>query len=574
MVIRQATAEAPTTDPADATSEATRYLCVAAHTDDTFADSALAEVFDDELRAVAPSVGFDLSTVLRHCLEARQRRIRRDAGLLIAGSLALLLSPLWTLQAAVVLAIGMSLSRANRRGPYGPLASVLALVGVAVVSLWLMAQFAGFDTDGESGLLSWMIGLPWLALVAGLVAYLILVLHLLGTRQLLVERLRRGHFQPTTPGTSPVPQRYAARLAQIDTAQRGNVTIYSGYTPFVGHGAPVAGWSFALPIHRAEQQLSDSSSTVTGDADATVRFAVVDLIDHVRQRLAAIRLDPAGDPELNPERLAGLVLEDRVFVHGGLLTDDPQLLPERNRMPRQRWSDERLRAVASRPQGAARHFLCALVPSWGGEVVACTFLHFSTDGRVLYLECARTLLEPPRIEYHDVDRLTEWIPVRQFVQLFTTAAEQLVRTSVGAPLRLVRDGVRVLRHQIRQSRSRRMAREDLGYDYGARAGVREMATGTTYHNYFQVLDAAKHLKVVERHVLAAIVDFLEDKGVDTAEFRTRQTMILNQGVIQTGGLSVVGNQAVGAGARAEQQSTTEQPSPQGTNRRAGTGRPS
>ncbi|MFB9850033.1 hypothetical protein ACFFMR_06510 [Micromonospora andamanensis] len=567
MVIRQVTPEVATANPADVTSEATRYLCVAAHTDDTFADSVLAEVFDDELRAVAPSVGFDLTTVLRHCFEARQRRIRRDAGLLIAGGMALMLAPLWTLLAAAVLAISMSLSRTNRQGPLGPLASVLALVAATVVSLWLLIQFAGIDSD--DGTLSWTVGLPWLALVAGLVAYLILVMHLLGTRQLLVERLRRGHFQPPASGTTPAPQRHAARLAAVDTAQHGNVTIYSGYTPFVGHGAPVAGWSFALPIHRAEPQLSGSPS-----ADADVRFAVVDLIDHVRHRLAAIRLDPAGDPELNPERLAGLVLEDRVFVHGGLLTDDAQLLPERSQMPRQRWTDERLRAVASRPQGAARHFLCALVPSWGGEVVACTFLHFSTDGRVLYLECARTLLEPPRFEYHDVDRLTEWIPVRQFVQLFTGAAEQLVPTAFGAPLRLVRDGVQVLRHQIRQSRFRRMAREDLGYDYGARAGVREMATGTTYHNYFQVLDAAKHLKVVERHVLAAIVDFLEDRGVDTAEFRTRQTMILNQGVIQTGGLSVVGNQAVGAGARAEQQTTTEQPSPQGTARRAGTGRPS
>ncbi|NGM16017.1 hypothetical protein O3597_09915 [Verrucosispora sp. WMMA2044] len=569
MVIRQGTPEASTEGPADATSEATRYLCVAAHTDDTFADSALSEVFDDELRAVAPSVGFDLTTVLRHCLEARQRRIRRDAGLIIAGGMALLLAPLWTLLVAAVLAIVMSLTRTNRQGPLGPLVSVLALVAATVVSVWLLVQFVGIDTGEGESTLSWTVGLPWLALVAGLVAYLILVLHLFGTRQLLVERLRRGHFQPAASGTSPVPQRYAARLAAVDTAQHGNVTIYSGYTPFVGHGAPVAGWSFALPIHRAEPQLSGSSG-----ADADVRFAVVDLIDHVRRRLAAIRLDPAGDPELNPERLAGLVLEDRVFVHGGLLSDDPQLLPDRGRMPRQRWSDERLRAVASRPQGAARHFLCALVPSWGGEVVACTFLHFSTDGRVLYLECARTLLEPPRIEYHDVDRLTEWLPVRQFVQLFTGAAEQLVRTALGAPVRLVRDGVRVVRHQIRQARSRRMAREDLGYDYGARAGVRELATGITYHNYFQVLDAAKHLKVVERHVLAAIVDFLEDRGVDTAEFRTRQTMILNQGVIQTGGLSVVGNQAVGAGARAEQQSTTEQPSPQGTSRRAGTGRPS
>ncbi|MEU6077400.1 hypothetical protein [Micromonospora sp. NPDC047074] len=92
-----------------------------------------------------------------------------------------------------------------------------------------------------------------------------------------------------------------------------------------------------------------------------------------------------------------------------------------------RCGDDEVREVAARPQGAARHYLCAMVPSWGGEVVASTFLHFSTDGSLLYLECARTVLEPPRQGYHDVDRLP--------------------------------------------------AREDLGYDYGARVGVRELACG-------------------------------------------------------------------------------------------------
>ncbi|GIJ76420.1 hypothetical protein SAMN05443287_10264 [Micromonospora phaseoli] len=522
-----------------ADTEATRYLCVAAHLDERFADRLLDEVFGDELRAVAPSVDFDLSPVLRHCLAARRRRRRRDLLLLLFGALAVLLAPLWTVTVAVAMRAGTSLApfRPTRQSQIGPL---LGMVSIALAAMVLLVQLTA--TTAEEGT-NWLIGRPWLALPAGIAAFLALVVHLHGTRWLLVTRLRRDRFSAAATDDAPVPSRYAARLAAVDKAQRGNATVYSGYLPFVGHGTPVAGWSFALPIRPAEHVIGGRAAA--GDQVPTP-FTVDQLIDHVRERLAVLDSDPSTD------RLSGLVLQDRIFVVGRLLTDDDRLLPLRNRLPRQHWTSEQVRQVAAHPQGAVRHYLCAMVPSWGGEVVASTFLHFSTDGRLLYLECARTVLQPPRLAYHDVDRLTEWLPASQLVQLLAAGSHALLNTAATAVGRLLDELVHTLRHRRRQARLRRLAGEDLGYDYGARAGAREMATSSDYHNYFQVLDAAKHLKVVERHVLAAIVEFLDDRGVDTAEFRNRQMMILNQGVIQTGGLSVVGNQAVGAGARAEQ----------------------
>ncbi|SCL36381.1 hypothetical protein GA0070616_5472 [Micromonospora nigra] len=544
--------EPPPDDPhRDSDTEATRYLCVAAYTDEEFTDRVLSEVCDDELRAVAPSVGFDLAAVLRHCLHARRRRQRRDTWLVVLGGVAVLLSPLSTLVVGAAMAFGTALApfRPTRHGPAGPLLGVLS---VAMVSLLVLLQIS-LVSPSDGGLADLAVGRPWLALLFGVAAWLVLVGYLMGTRQLLVMRLRRDLFDPA-PRDLPQPGRFAARLAAVAEAQRGNVTVYGGYAPFVGHGTPVAGWSFALPILPVGQEPGLFGPGAGGDRQPAL-FTVVDLIDHVRQRLTAIRWDPAGDPDPDAGRLAGLRLEDRVFVGGHLLTGDARLLPDRARMPRQRWSHAQVLQVAAHPQGAARHYLCAVVPSWGGEVVASTFLHFSTDGRVLYLECARTVLEPPRLAYHDVDRLPEVLPPSQFAQLLATATERLLRTALGAPGRLLRDLVAALRRNPRQARLRRAAQEDLGYDYGTRVGVRELAAGSGYHNYFQVLDAAKHLKVVERHVLAAIVDFLDERGVDTAEFRIRQTTILNQGVIQTGGLSVVGNQAVGTGAQAQQQTT-------------------
>src|SRR5215472_4472630 len=84
-----------------AVSNATRYLCVAAHTDDWFAKSVFNELFGDELRAVAPSFGFDVRTVALHCLAARQHRRTRDILLLVVGLLTFVLSPFGAIVAAV-----------------------------------------------------------------------------------------------------------------------------------------------------------------------------------------------------------------------------------------------------------------------------------------------------------------------------------------------------------------------------------------------------------------------------------------------------------------------------------------
>lgn len=94
--------------------------------------------------------------------------------------------------------------------------------------------------------------------------------------------------------------------------------------------------------------------------------------------------------------------------------------------------------------------------------------------------------------------------------------------------------------------------QDPVYDFGARLSVRELAVSPNYQNYFQVVDAARITSLVERHTLAAIREFLDTRGYDITDFRAQQQTILNQGLIQQGGMSIIGNQAIGKGATATQ----------------------
>jgi hypothetical protein len=54
---------------------------------------------------------------------------------------------------------------------------------------------------------------------------------------------------------------------------------------------------------------------------------------------------------------------------------------------------------------------------------------------------------------------------------------------------------------------------------------------------------------MERQVLDSIVTFLDARGVETSELVERQTTILNQGVLVSGGSLVAGQLAVGRGAK-------------------------
>ena len=81
---------------------------------------------------------------------------------------------------------------------------------------------------------------------------------------------------------SPTPDSFAdrqlKRVAAADTA--GNVTLYSGFPPFVGYGQVESSWSFAVDV------------TKPRDNDAPKPFSVQEVYEHTKTGLLESR--PAG----------------------------------------------------------------------------------------------------------------------------------------------------------------------------------------------------------------------------------------------------------------------------------------
>lgn len=547
--------------------DVTRYLCAAAYLDEGFAERVVEDVLADEAGAVAPSPDVDLVAVARHCLTARELRQQRDLRLTAAYAAVAVVAPLWVVLAVVLLGatrragLQPTLSTRGRRQPDGR-----ALVGAAVTAgiVAVLAFCFGIVISllPTPGFLSWLLGAYLAGVPAALVsvgaaafAYLTVVRHELDVDRVLRTTMTRETFAEQPRPTVPDRRWIADRLTALREAQNGNVTVYSGYTPWVGFGATLSQAQLTVPLLPA-----DGPAGMGARPAGPVPFTTTELVGRVREQLRAIAVDATGTADAGGESLGSLVIEDRIFASGTVIGDDERFMRTVNLAPATRLSAEEVERIMLRPTGAVRHYLAVHVPLWGGDVVPSVFLHFSTVGRSLHLHIDNHVLSPVHTAYHVVDRLRGPLTPGARRGLLTQALLHTGTDFFGAPFRAGRQARFEARHNRRMVNEIKAMEQDPVYDYGARTSVRELALGPEYHNYFQVVDAERITALVQRHTLAAVREFLDTHGYDTTDFRAQQQTILNQGVIQQGGTSIVGNQAIGQGANATQ-NIPQQPGP-------------
>lgn len=322
---------------------------------------------------------------------------------------------------------------------------------------------------------------------------------------------------------------YKERLKELARDQQeGNVTVYSGFSPFVGSGFPVQGWSFVLDL---------AQPVNNGDGQGTAHpVDVVELHDFVADGLRKLRL-------------AGLTVEDRLFVNGQEIRDDPRFLPDRKSRPVTRVDPNIVRSFVGRQTQSVRGYLCARVVDWRGELVVSVYLRFLSVSGNLFAEANYCLLPGLKPGYHAVDAINAEPTVRQITRLLAESGRRTPMASLKAPLAV---GGRLLTPLQRRSSERataRAIRENPSFDYGARASIRELAMSSEFRRYFQRIDKEMYLKLLEHRILDLVVRFLEDRNVDTAELRDRRNVIVNYGVMQSGG-GTINAESMAVGERA------------------------
>lgn len=530
-------------------NDSTRHLSAGVYLDAAFRDRLVREIYLDQSRRVAPSYGFSLEPVLIHARRALLIEVACDLLLLglVAGGLflatsatvaALLVLMLWYVGTAAC-RLGYDYLRYYfRRGTFDEYThlqhrlKVLRRVGKLLLAVPLLVVAAlGLAAAGR-------LSLPAKGALGDLEDFLLGTISILtaamgimaifGTAQhFSIRALRVGS---TAPVATARP-----RIRRVAEQQRLPVTVYSTFRPFIGSGMEIRTWSF---VQRIVRDSKDRESQREFDIPP---FRTDDLVRYLRNRIASL----AHDPD-NETRLSGLTVRDHVFVAGTKTADLPEDL-----------ADVKPLQVMADPTGHARHYLACQIESWDGEIVTTVYVHASIKGRMLYLEFSTWALPPTRQEFHVMDQPDGVGPIA-YLTTVGRAIRSLPARVGGAAPRLAMHAVHELRGMYRRpddydSRCR-------GVDIGARVSARELGAGldiddkgspiaTATITYFQHRDVLRYAKVIERRLLASVLDFLEERRIDVSEYRQRMATILNIGAINFGSGNVtVSNSAIGEGA--------------------------
>jgi hypothetical protein len=180
-------------------TDSTRYLCAAAHLDGALRNWVFKHVLYVEHKAIGPSHGIDLPTVVRHCLAARRRKTRRNVALV------------------VLLVLGW-------------------------IALYVLPDYALLIT-----------------FIASIAAWLVILAEMWITRFTIVaSHLTRGRSGAKDYNDISLSNAQQRRLDELAHLREGNTIAYSGFSPFVGAGVKLDAWSFAINIGNGKEEIGAS----------------------------------------------------------------------------------------------------------------------------------------------------------------------------------------------------------------------------------------------------------------------------------------------------------------------------
>ncbi|GAA2644764.1 hypothetical protein [Paractinoplanes durhamensis] len=526
---------APDLPEDDLPTTATRYLSVGAYVDSHFRNRCLRDVYHQRRRPVAPSYGFDLGTVLWHCLRARRLTIWRDASIILVVGLVAYLD--WRALVAVGAAmIGMGMTSpamhvagtCYRRGHLieDGEAAWRTRLAVAKLILWAAAwlTLAVLTARILSSAPRPIADLPHPGIVGAAIPAVVLLFALPCFFSLWRQK-RIRNFASDRPMPAAGDN---ARLRDINSQRTANTVIYSNFEPFIGSGDVISTWGFATRLVRKPHDATGVTGSDEGRREfANPPFTAEEIVSYVRFHLGRLT---AGDAETT---IPNLTVDDRIFLSAGehgvrdLIT-----------------GPDRIAEIIRNPTQPARHYLVCQVLAWGGEVVTTVHVHLAVQGRSLYLEVTTTSMAPCNERYRIVD-LEGGRGPRAWVRAIGSGIRETPGTIAAAPVHLIRTLADMAGPRQRSRRRRRRLA-----DRGAMVSVRQLGTEDELRNFTQRKDVLKFRRLIEIRVYAHVLDFLDACDVDTTEYRARGASVLNVGVINNGE-SVINGDVAGTSNQTE-----------------------
>lgn len=401
-------------------------------------------------------------------------------------------------------------ARKKRRNYY----QILFLPGLI---LWLVILLT-FTSEGEvleeGGAL--------IGFLVFVIAYIIVLTYDVNERNFLKRNLYKDAYNSNFDYSSS----NSFLIEHFNRKTSENLVIYSGYSPFVGSGIDIGGWSFVVDIDKGKKELGNRLPPK--DFDIAEIYAAV-------------------DDELASLNIPNLTVTDKVFINGKKIRNNPELLPRKLGHPVNSVSPEYVEQVMRETNTEARFYRVIQVNDWEGDLILTAFLRFQKSDKSLFVENNYYLLPPVSEDLKTVDKIKEESGVRHFLGwifslLFVTLGHTAL--SIFNVLGYVNEVISSI-FGGKEAALRKIVKSSPDYDYGAVTSIREAISQVVYSQHFQKLDKERYFKIIEKRIFNMLEEFLDNKQIDASEFKERETSILNNGVLVTGGNLKADNIAVG-----------------------------
>lgn len=352
--------------------------------------------------------------------------------------------------------------------------------------------------------------LPWVSLsvpVITVISAWALVLHENIVRVRCVGgKMLRGNFEPSK-APEPSDQDAVDRLKMISRRRSGNLVVFRNNKAFVGSGTLISSEHVVIDVSRG------ASNKEQKKRPKPKRFTNEDVHSAIIAEMKKIGLTDA-------------CVEERLFVNGRHVHDNPALLPDPKQPPSTSVDQAVLKQAALHPTPDARVYVCVEMPSWQGQLVVTLFTRAVHLGGSLYIEWSFYVLRPVQRDLQWIDNLWDESRWKIFLVYGWKSAIQAAPALFGSWARLIR-----ARCQARAVRKRVIGQEraiDLGQvvDYGASGSIREGAGGRTAQHYFLGRDQVMSVLLAQEKLIRAINRFLIAKNVDTGQLESQVKFIV------------------------------------------------
>ncbi|MFJ9902516.1 hypothetical protein ACIRVK_06355 [Streptomyces sp. NPDC101152] len=347
-----------------------------------------------------------------------------------------------------------------------------------------------------------------------------------------------------------VPRRFRRAVEQIRDATYEEVVPYQNQIRssgakyhFVGAGKVWFETQIGIDVGPAKSSdEDDGQGSEKGNSPSRLLPSVEDLLAGARPGDGVVTFTPddlhahvAGELQrlIKPLRDFHPDSEQEVFGVAAIAADRWETLTS------ERWEglvtlarDGVRAANAQRTPKVARRFLCARMTSWDGELVASLFVGFAYENHYLRVVIRPHVVNPVHPELRRAEKEARrggWVWRRRM-----------------AYLAVVDTGWWLVQLVKRAKKGEPRPEQDPGK---GPVSLREVYSTRYMDDMLQYDDARRYIDMMQGRVLAAVEGFLVEHNVDTVAYREKITVVLNNGIINTGEMSNVQNQPGAVGSQ-------------------------